>query len=113
MNGNIINIERFAIHDGPGIRSVVFLKGCPLHCLWCQNPEGIKNEINLWYFEKKCIRCHKCINSCKNKALTIGKKDEPHILINRINAKKEVIVSVYVQQVPWNLMESICLQKKL
>jgi len=88
MNGNIINIERFAIHDGPGIRSVVFLKGCPLHCLWCQNPEGIKNEINLWYFEKKCIRCHKCINSCKNKALTIGKKDEPHILINKDKCKK-------------------------
>ena len=88
MKGNIIDIERFAIHDGPGIRSTVFLKGCPLHCLWCQNPEGIKDEINLWYFEKKCIRCHRCINACRNKAITIGKKDEPHILIDRDKCTK-------------------------
>ncbi len=83
MRGNIINIERFAIHDGPGIRSTVFLKGCPLNCSWCQNPEGIQNKINLWYFENKCMRCHKCISQCKNSALSINERAGSHILIDR------------------------------
>ncbi|OQA23146.1 MAG: Benzylsuccinate synthase activating enzyme [Actinobacteria bacterium ADurb.Bin346] len=88
MEGNIIEIERFAIHDGPGIRSTVFLKGCPLNCLWCQNPEGKINKINLWYFESKCIHCHKCVSSCRNKALSINEeKTGPHILINRDKCK--------------------------
>jgi pyruvate formate lyase activating enzyme len=82
MNGNIINIERFAVHDGPGIRSTVFLKGCPLRCVWCQNPEGIENKISLWYFEKKCIRCNQCVAACKNNALT-AQDVSPHILIDR------------------------------
>lgn len=81
MTGNIIDIKKFTIHDGPGIRSTVFLKGCPLSCVWCHNPEGIDKKINLWYFESKCIKCHKCISSCLNKALSIAEK--PHIVINK------------------------------
>lgn len=81
MVGNIIDIKKFTLHDGPGIRSTVFLKGCPLRCVWCHNPEGLENKINLWYFENKCIKCHKCIPSCSNKALSIGEK--PHIAIDR------------------------------
>ena len=83
MKGNIFDIKKFAIHDGPGIRTTLFLKGCPLNCLWCHNPEGIQNRINLWYFERKCIRCGSCISACPNKALSIGKGDEPNISINR------------------------------
>lgn len=82
MLGNIIDIKKFTVHDGPGIRSTVFLKGCPLRCLWCHNPEGIDNKISLWYFEKKCIRCHKCIPSCGNNALSIGEGTVPHIHID-------------------------------
>lgn len=70
MNGIIFDIERFAVHDGPGIRTTVFLKGCPLHCVWCHNPEGISPLIHLWYFKNKCIRCHHCILACPNQALT-------------------------------------------
>lgn len=83
MKGNIFDIKKFAIHDGPGIRTTLFLKGCPLNCLWCHNPEGIQNRINLWYFERKCIQCGSCISACPNKALSIGKGDAPYISINR------------------------------
>ncbi len=82
MYGNIIDIKKFTVHDGPGIRSTVFLKGCPLRCIWCHNPEGIDSKINLWYFEKKCIGCHRCVAACKNSALSIGNAS-PHIVIDR------------------------------
>lgn len=82
MNGNIIDIKKFTVHDGPGIRSTVFLKGCPLRCIWCHNPEGIESKINLWYFEKKCICCNKCVAACKNYAL-VAENSQPHILINK------------------------------
>jgi pyruvate formate lyase activating enzyme len=80
MKGNIIDIKKFTIHDGPGIRSTVFLKGCPLNCVWCHNPEGINKNINLWYFENKCIKCHRCIRVCLNRALSIT--ENSHIAIN-------------------------------
>ncbi len=83
MLGNIIDIKKFTVHDGPGIRSTVFLKGCPLNCLWCHNPEGIESRISLWYFEKKCIRCHRCIPACGNGALSLGEESRPHICIDR------------------------------
>jgi pyruvate formate lyase activating enzyme len=87
LQGLIFDIKRFAVHDGPGIRTTVFLKGCPLSCPWCQNPEGIKPVVNLWYFENKCIRCHHCIPSCPQGALSAnpngGEGSSPHIRIDR------------------------------
>lgn len=82
MLGNIIDIKKFTLHDGPGIRSTVFLKGCPLNCVWCHNPEGIDHAINLWYFENKCIKCHTCISACQNKALFV-QDNQPHIGIEK------------------------------
>lgn len=67
--GLIFDIERFAIHDGPGIRTVVFLKGCNLECIWCSNPESISPKIELGYKKEDCEKCFSCINSCKNKNL--------------------------------------------
>lgn len=62
--GMIFDIKRFAIHDGPGIRTTVFLKGCPLHCLWCHNPEGIENKFELIARPSRCARCYSCISAC-------------------------------------------------
>lgn len=66
MNGHISNIQRFSIHDGPGIRTTVFLKGCNLKCFWCHNPECLKSKIELQFFFNKCIFCMKCIDICPN-----------------------------------------------
>ena len=56
----IFNIVRYSIHDGPGIRTTVFFKGCPLSCKWCHNPEGLGIEAHLIFDEKKCIKCGRC-----------------------------------------------------
>jgi pyruvate formate lyase activating enzyme len=64
MRGLIFNIQKFSINDGPGIRTTVFLKGCPLSCLWCHNPEGISSEKQLIVIENRCISCGKCIEVC-------------------------------------------------
>jgi pyruvate formate lyase activating enzyme len=66
------DIQRFSVHDGPGIRSTLFLKGCPLRCVWCQNPEGLEGAIRLWHFANLCERCGTCVESCPKKALSLG-----------------------------------------
>lgn len=60
----IFDIKRFAVHDGRGIRTTVFFKGCPLKCIWCHNPEGIKPKSQLAYFSEKCIGCGECVSAC-------------------------------------------------
>ena len=60
----VFDLQRFALHDGPGIRSTVFLKGCPLNCLWCHNPESKSSRPQVGYIEKKCIGCGKCARVC-------------------------------------------------
>jgi pyruvate formate lyase activating enzyme len=69
ITGLIFDIKRFAVHDGPGIRTTVFLKGCPLSCWWCHNPEGLKNKQEIIFYEYKCISCNKCIDICSKNAL--------------------------------------------
>ena len=64
IRGTIFNIERYAVHDGPGIRTLVFLKGCPLGCRWCQNPEGQSLRPELAVFPELCIGCGRCITWC-------------------------------------------------
>lgn len=71
MKGRIFDIKRFAVHDGEGIRTTIFLKGCPLRCSWCHNPEGLESHRTLWYFEKKCIHCGSCIAGCRENALSV------------------------------------------
>lgn len=60
MKGQVFNIQKYALHDGPGIRTTVFFKGCPLKCLWCHNPESIKTEQELSFNSDKCIKCSSC-----------------------------------------------------
>lgn len=64
MQGNIFEIKRFAIHDGDGIRTTVFFKGCPLKCVWCHNPESIKFKKQLSYYAHKCVGCGSCAEIC-------------------------------------------------
>lgn len=80
--GLIFNIQRFSLHDGPGIRTTIFFKGCPLQCLWCHNPEGLKQSKELLYKSFSCILCKNCINSCPNNALSLNNNK---ITINREN----------------------------
>ena len=60
----VMEIQRFSLHDGPGIRTTVFLKGCPLECPWCANPESLSSEKQLMYFKNKCVSCGECIKAC-------------------------------------------------
>ncbi|WP_367566264.1 glycyl-radical enzyme activating protein [Lacrimispora sp.] len=66
----VTNIERFVTHDGPGIRTTVFLKGCPMYCPWCANPETQTSYPELSYNEFKCIGCRSCEKGCRAKAIT-------------------------------------------
>lgn len=72
MNGIVFEIEKFAIHDGPGIRTTVFLKGCPLHCLWCHNPESQEAQPEISFQPEKCIGCGKCVEECPAGAIYDG-----------------------------------------
>ncbi len=74
MKAKIFEIKRFAVHDGDGIRTTVFFKGCPLKCLWCHNPEGIDFKPQLAYYENKCINCGECVGVCSSNAHTISEK---------------------------------------
>ena len=65
--GTIFNIQKFSINDGPGIRTTVFMKGCPLDCLWCHNPESKSAKPEIFYDESKCIGCRGCEAVCSNK----------------------------------------------
>lgn len=64
MEGIIFDIKEMAVHDGPGIRTTVFLKGCPLKCRWCHNPEGLSSKLQLMFKENKCKHCGLCYKEC-------------------------------------------------
>lgn len=68
--GVIFNIQRYSLHDGPGIRTIPFFKGCPLSCKWCSNPESQRPQPELIFKKSDCIRCEKCIEVCPQQALS-------------------------------------------
>jgi glycyl-radical enzyme activating protein len=68
MQGRVLSVERMCVHDGPGIRTTIFLKGCPLHCRWCHNPESISPDSEIGFSKKKCVGCGKCADVCPTSA---------------------------------------------
>jgi len=69
--GTIFNVQRFSIEDGPGIRTTVFMKGCPLRCVWCHNPEGLSRAKQLMWFDVRCIGARDCLSACEKGALEL------------------------------------------
>jgi pyruvate formate lyase activating enzyme len=106
--GMIFNIEEFAIHDGPGIRKLVFFKGCPLSCTWCHNPEGISFERELMVSYTSCIHCEKCKKVCTHNDDTVcencdtscqlrlrkiaGTEYEADVLAEKLKKSQEVLI---------------------
>jgi glycyl-radical enzyme activating protein len=78
---NVFDIQRFSVQDGPGIRTTVFFKGCPLNCLWCSNPESQNPIPELLYFETRCTHCYQCINACPSGAII--KVEDSRLSIDR------------------------------
>lgn len=69
--GLVFNIQKFSLNDGPGIRTVVFLKGCPLRCKWCANPESQSARVQILWDADKCLHCGSCVNTCENHAVSV------------------------------------------
>jgi pyruvate formate lyase activating enzyme len=81
-NGIVFDIRKYSIHDGPGIRTTVFFKGCPLRCWWCHNPEGQDPGPELVYRESRCIHCGECVNSCQRGGISVRSN---HVSVDRAN----------------------------
>ncbi len=78
MKGCVLDIKRMSVHDGPGIRTTIFLKGCTLRCRWCHNPESVSPEPEIGFWRAKCIGCGKCAQVCPTGAHTFS--DGTHLL---------------------------------
>jgi pyruvate formate lyase activating enzyme len=79
-SGMVFHIQSYSLHDGPGIRTVIFLKGCPMNCKWCANPESQNPSQEVYYTQVRCIGCGMCVGVCKEHALT---RAEDGIEVNR------------------------------
>ncbi|MBI2566176.1 MAG: glycyl-radical enzyme activating protein [Candidatus Schekmanbacteria bacterium] len=69
VTATVFDVQRFSIHDGPGIRTAVFFKGCSFHCAWCQNPESIRPRPEMAFYADRCIGCRRCESVCPERAL--------------------------------------------
>jgi pyruvate formate lyase activating enzyme len=88
IKGVIFNIQGYSIHDGPGIRTIIFIKGCPLRCLWCDNPESQNSYIEVEFFQDKCIQCGQCLTVCDYGAINEDVLCDPALKIDRLLCKQ-------------------------
>ena len=80
----IFNVQKYNMHDGPGVRTLVFFQGCPLRCKWCSNPEGLEKNCQVMFKQKLCIDCGACISVCPVEIHSIGKIDNKHSIDRNI-----------------------------
>jgi len=80
LTGLVYNIQRFAVHDGPGIRTLVYMKGCPLKCLWCSSPQSHRGVPEIMHLELHCKKCGSCVRSCPIEAIAFSEEKGPRIL---------------------------------
>lgn len=72
----VLDIQRLSTEDGPGLRTTAFVKGCPLHCAWCHNPESIQPQDQMIWLENHCIGCRLCVQACPNRAITLDREGQ-------------------------------------
>ncbi|WP_407312541.1 4Fe-4S dicluster domain-containing protein [Desulfosporosinus sp. SB140] len=85
--GTVLRIERTSIHDGQGLRTVIFLKGCPLRCRWCSTPESQRSDPERGYAPDRCQLCGLCVNLCPEGALTMS-RDERKVIADSTKCRK-------------------------
>ncbi|MDO8473483.1 MAG: glycyl-radical enzyme activating protein [Dehalococcoidia bacterium] len=107
MKARVVNIQRFSLHDGPGIRTLVFFKGCPLKCQWCANPECISAGPEIGFSKVLCDKCGECLSACPEKALSLAPDGNPLVDRSRCNACGRCVpactrdaLSVYGKDIP-------------
>jgi len=97
--GWVFNIQRYSVHDGPGIRTTVFLKGCPLRCLWCSNPESQRPEPQIVFWPDRCIGCDACRAACPRSTIAIDEAGYRRVLAERCDGCGQCVETCYAEAV--------------
>jgi pyruvate formate lyase activating enzyme len=91
LKGLVYDLQHFAVHDGPGIRTLIYMKGCPLSCLWCSTPQTQKKSFEIIHIEIHCQKCGRCVEACPNEAITLFAEGDLSIDRKRCTYCKECV----------------------